>query len=195
MVDTSNKLKEIIELISKGKYFVINRPRQYGKTTTLSLLEQVLKDEYIVISINFQGIGEESFESSESFCLSFMRLVRESLDLVNISDEYKEAWFNKNVNDFIELNLHIKKMCKDQKIVLMIDEVDSASNNRVFLEFLGMLRNKYLARENRKDYTFHSVILAGIYDIRNIKLKLINEGYYTIHHRLQKVSLLILHGI
>ncbi|MCL2323948.1 MAG: AAA-like domain-containing protein [Oscillospiraceae bacterium] len=178
MVDISDNLKKITELITKGKYFVINRPRQYGKTTTLSCLERVLIDEYIVISINFQGIGEESFESSENFCLSFMELIRKSLNLVNISSEYKEAWFNKDVNSFIKLNIHIDNMCKDQKIVLMIDEVDATSNNRVFLEFLGMLRTKYLARGNRKDYTFHSVILASVYNIKNIKLKLINEGYY-----------------
>jgi hypothetical protein len=29
------------------------------------------------------------------------------------------------------------------------------------------------------DYTFHSVILAGVYDIKNIKLKLMSEGKYV----------------
>jgi hypothetical protein len=44
-------------------------------------------------------------------------------------------------------------MCQGQKIVLMIDEVDKASNNRVFIHFLGMLRDKFLARNKGKDYT------------------------------------------
>ena len=35
-----------------------------------------------------------------------------------------------------------------------------------------MLRNKYLQREEGEGYTFKSVILAGVYDIRNLKLKL-----------------------
>ena len=43
MVDTSNKINEIMKLIEKEKYFVINRPRQYGKTTTLYLLNKQLK--------------------------------------------------------------------------------------------------------------------------------------------------------
>ena len=34
MVDTTEQLKEIIKLIEQGKYFIINRPRQFGKTTT-----------------------------------------------------------------------------------------------------------------------------------------------------------------
>ena len=35
-----------------------------------------------------------------------------------------------------------------------------------------MLRNKYLDREKGKTVTFKSVILAGVYDIKNLKLKL-----------------------
>jgi len=60
----------------------------------------------------------------------------------------------------------------------MIDEVDNASNNRIFIQFLNTLREKYIARKKGRDYTFHSVILAGVYDIRNIKLKMIGEGKY-----------------
>ena len=36
MVDTSSKIAKILDLIEQGKYFTINRPRQFGKTTTLS---------------------------------------------------------------------------------------------------------------------------------------------------------------
>lgn len=55
-------------------------------------------------------------------------------------------------------------------IVLMIDEVDSASNNQVFIDFLEQLRMYYLNKD--KMSTFHSVILVGVYDIKNLKLKL-----------------------
>ena len=58
----------------------------------------------------------------------------------------------------------------------MIDEVDRTSNNRVFLLFLGMLRNSYLARDGGQMNAFHSVILAGVHDIKNIKQKLVKEG-------------------
>lgn len=43
MADTTNKLNEIVGLIDQEQYFTINRPRQYGKTTTLSLLRQILE--------------------------------------------------------------------------------------------------------------------------------------------------------
>ena len=55
-------------------------------------------------------------------------------------------------------------------IVLIIDEVDQASNNQVFLDFLAQLRGAYIRRD--KFPTFQSVILAGVHDIRNLQLKI-----------------------
>ena len=54
--------------------------------------------------------------------------------------------------------------------VLIIDETDSASNNEVFLDFLAQLRAAYLDRNATP--TFWSVVLAGVYDIRNIRRKI-----------------------
>lgn len=50
--------------------------------------------------------------------------------------------------------------------------MDKSSNNQLFLSFIGMLRNKYLDREVGRDYTFKSVILVGVYDVKTLKLKL-----------------------
>lgn len=52
-------------------------------------------------------------------------------------------------------------------IVLMIDEVDGASNNQVFFDFLAQLREYYLDWDHM--LVFHAVILAGVYDIKNLK--------------------------
>lgn len=38
MVDISEKINEIKKLVFKGKYFTINRARQYGKTTVINQL-------------------------------------------------------------------------------------------------------------------------------------------------------------
>lgn len=55
-------------------------------------------------------------------------------------------------------------------IVILIDEVDQAGNNDGFIKFLGGLRSMYLDRDSHP--TFQSVILAGVYDIKNLKLKI-----------------------
>ena len=54
----------------------------------------------------------------------------------------------------------------------MIDEVDKSSNNQLFLSFLGMLRNKYLLRNEGEDISFCSVILAGVHDVKSLKMKI-----------------------
>jgi hypothetical protein len=181
MVDISGKIAQIKKLIDSGSYFTINRARQYGKTTTLNELRKTLSGEYLIAKISFEGLGDESFSSPEKFCPIFVRQVVKSLQGPSAVEEegYIEKWAEFNAGDFILLNNHIAKMCREKKIILMIDEVDRTSNNRVFLQFVGMLRDKFLARKGGDDFTFHSVILAGVYDIKNIKLKLINEGLYT----------------
>jgi hypothetical protein len=179
MADITDKIEQIKRLVDSRSYFTINRARQYGKTTTLAMLERALKDEYTVASISFEGLGDESFESPEIFCRTFLALVRRALRFASAKKEYADKWVYGDVKTFVELSEHITELCKGKKLVLMIDEVDKTSNNRVFLHFLSMLREKFLARKNGKDSTFHSVILAGVYDIKNIKLKMIQEGAYA----------------
>ena len=188
MADISGKIEQITKLIDDRCYFVINRARQYGKTTMLFALERALKDRYTIISISFEGLGAESFASTESFCRDFLTLVSESLcgsnnnhssdHYINSDIDYARKWADGDVTTFKALGDHISRMCTGKEIVLMIDEVDKTTNNAVFLQFLSMLRDKFLARKRRKSFTFHSVILTGVYDIKNIKFKMIREGLY-----------------
>ncbi|MCL1918873.1 MAG: AAA-like domain-containing protein [Peptococcaceae bacterium] len=187
MVDIGYKTDQMQQLVDNGHYFTINRARQYGKTTALAWLRKKLQDEYIVISTSFEGIGNESFESPTAFCQTFMELIQDALTFTDVPDVYKENWADSDIITFAGLSKHITKMCTGKKVVLMIDEVDKISNNEIFLHFLGMLRTKFLAREDAQHDTFHSVILAGVYDIKNIKLKMINEGSYTASSEEQKL--------
>lgn len=58
----------------------------------------------------------------------------------------------------------------------MIDEVDSASNNQVFLDFLVQLRDNYISRDVNNSPAFHSVILAGVTDVKHLKTKIRPEN-------------------
>jgi len=175
MVDISGKLAQIKELIEYEHYFTINRARQYGKTTTLLALRCLLEKEFLIASISFEGLGDTCFASDEAFCLTFMEIVQRALRYTPADGEYISKWVNKEANSFKLLGNHITDMCEGKRIILLIDEVDKTSNNRVFLNFLSMLRTKYLAREAGDDYTFHSVVLAGVNDIKNIKLKIMRK--------------------
>ena len=176
MVNIEEKLKQIKLLIDDRHYFTINRGRQYGKTTTLTALESYLADEYTVISISFEGFGTAGFADDETFCQSFLKSISSYMSIVYSGQSYTTEWENESIKTFHLLSRHITDMCKDKKVILMIDEVDKASNYHVFLDFLNVLRSKYLLRAKGHDFTFHSVILAGVYDIKNIKSKMVQEG-------------------
>ena len=174
MVDISDKLEKIISLIESNKYFVINRPRQYGKTTILASVRKKLSNKYLVISISFEGADTESFLNTKNFCNLFIDLISESLEYADEEINKKFLEISNNIDSLIKLSRAITKFIKsiDKEVILIIDEVDKSSDNQVFLNFLGMLRNKYLQREEGYGATFKSVILAGVYDIKNLKLKL-----------------------
>ncbi|OQY47615.1 MAG: hypothetical protein B6242_04675 [Anaerolineaceae bacterium 4572_78] len=175
MVDTSKKLESILQLIEKGKYFTINRPRQFGKTTTLSILSRHLnqRDDYVVWSISFEGVGDAPFANEESFCPAFLKIIARTMMFINPKNSDYFAQASQQVHDFAELSQFISQYVSElnKQVVLLIDEVDKSSNNQIFLHFLGMLRNKYLQRDLGQDYTFQSVILAGVHDIKTLKTK------------------------
>ena len=64
-------------------------------------------------------------------------------------------------------------MESERPVILIIDEVDSATNNQAFLDFLAQLRQQYLARRKRLPYpAFQSVVLAGVTDVRHLKARI-----------------------
>ena len=101
----------------------------------------------------------------------------DNLEFINENESKRLLSIATDVKNLRDLSKVITKFIKESKkeVVLFIDEVDKSSNNQLFLSFLGMLRNKYLLRQQGKDRTFSSVILAGVYDIKNLKLKFRND--------------------
>ncbi len=187
MVDLSKRLVQMKKMIDKGNYFVINRARQYGKTTTLAALAEYLKDEYRVIFMDFQTIGNAMYENEDSFSRAFAACFLEEFQTSGKICEDKRPLAEQVIKEletvlveqnrpFYLMNLfrYLIAVCElsDRPLVLMIDEVDSAKNNQVFLDFLSQLRNYYLRRERKGTAAFHSVILAGVYDVKNLKRKL-----------------------
>ena len=180
MVDITKRLEIISKMIAKGDYFCINRGRQYGKTTTLAALADYLKDDYCVFSISFEGSDDSSFQNVASANAYFLKVLKRH-SRVNGSSEAMQSLLKEVVLmgckeiDTVDFSEIINELCtlSDKPIVVLIDEVDQASNNEGFIKFLGLLRNMYLSRETFP--TFKSIILAGVYDIKNLKLKMRSE--------------------
>ncbi len=185
MVRLDNRMDKIKRLfVDRGKYFVINRGRQYGKTTMLMALAEYLRNDYAVISMDFQMMSSASFADEQAFVISFIEYTEE---LVSVKKELKESIDVQAFQDLKALKeakrisldqlfRRLSRICSTSKkqVVLIIDEVDRAANNEIFLDFLAMLRRYYLDREDNP--SFYSVILAGVYDIKNLKIKFRSEG-------------------
>lgn len=176
MINMDSRLDEIEKMVDEKKYFTINRARQYGKTTMLNLTVKRLASKYTVFSVSFEGLGDSAFEKESSFCSIICRLMYDTIRYgevpaleTPVKNLIYETVKNSSVGDLFGLSGMISDLCSAAKrpLVLIIDEVDQASGHKVFLDFLGMLRSKYLKRATRP--CFQSVILAGVYDIKNLK--------------------------
>ena len=182
MVDITECLEIIRKMIVKGDYFCINRGRQYGKTTTLAALQNTLeKLGYTVFSLSFEGIAGDSFLNLNTILFKLVQKINDCIlwdEVKNISETSKglldelEKSSDASIDDVV-FSRTMSKVCKIEKTILLIDEVDQASNSASFIQFLGLLREMYLKRDTRP--TFQSVILAGVYDIKNLKLKIRTE--------------------
>ena len=179
MVNIDSRIDEIEKAVAKGEYITINRGRQYGKTTTLYHLAEKLQENYVVFSISFERMGEAEFGTDDALAYNFLDKMRKMLRVAKNANDYVRNSIKKVVEDNSEKSLirfsflddFFTDLCdnSDKPIVVIIDEVDSASNYESFIKLLRLLREKYLIREQIP--TFQSVILAGVYDIKNLKLK------------------------
>ncbi len=185
MVDISDKVREIKKLVDAGKYFTINRARQYGKTTTLAALKKALSCDYIVLSLDFQRLDKDVFENGASFSQAMARIILDlnEFESVAIPDQIISAFEKINKSDIKTVKMDdlfraFKRWIRmsDRPIVMMIDEVDSASNNQVFLDFLAQLRDSYISRDIDGIPAFQSVILAGVTDVKHLKTVIRDEA-------------------
>jgi hypothetical protein len=187
MVDVTAKMKVFETLIDRKNYFTITRARQFGKSSALNWILWNMSDRYLVIPASFEKYSEKDWTDDKSFCKFFCTKV---IDACTKIDDKSSVSFWQTVKrtqkfDFDVLSRKITNFCKKcgRKVVLLIDEVDKASNNDVFVRFLGMLRNMYLDREQNYDdaCTFWSVIIAGVYDVKNLKLKIRPESEHQFN--------------
>jgi AAA-like domain len=174
MADVTQKVDDTYKMVEEGDYFIINRPRQYGKTTMLHTISNRLIEsgKYVVFNISFEGIGDAIFNDEAKFSQGFVRLLAKYA--YESAPELK-PWLVKVATETDSLealgNVILELVSKtNKKVVVLIDEVDKSSNNQLFISFLALLRNQYLDRKRQP--TFHSIILAGVHDVKSLKLKM-----------------------
>ncbi len=190
MVDLTERVHKIAKLVDEKKYFTINRARQYGKTTTLAALERALADRYDVVTLDFQDMTDAVFRDESTFSKGLAQVICDAKDTMDIplpADIYSQLQELVGETRSIVLNDLFRifdRWCKksSKPVVLMIDEVDSATNNQVFLDFLGKLRSNYLKRQRKPSYRiFQSVILAGVTDVKHLRIKIRPDEQHKVN--------------
>lgn len=178
MVSIDCQVEYAARLVEENLYFCINRGRQYGKTTTLDFLRNHLQEKgYVVFSISFESLPDSAYESLETLLACTVDMMGQLLKWKGITNLNASAsqllnrlydQHNNSMELYVFRDL-IATLCSTNRCVLIIDEVDAAGNYPEFIKFLGLLRDMFLKRDEIP--TFQSVILAGVYDIKNLKLK------------------------
>ena len=183
MVDITERLEIIRKMVAKGDYFCINRGRQYGKTTTLKAISSNFSNEFCVFSLSFEGLADSAYADEEKLYAAIAYQMADAFEWSPLEgldkevSEYISAFCESHDEKCSERDLakFISNVChrNSKPVVVLIDEVDQAGNYPSFLKLLALLRRMYLDRDVKP--TFQSVILAGVYDIKNLKLKMRSE--------------------
>jgi hypothetical protein len=149
------------------------------------VLKTALASDYEVYSISFEALDSASYETDRHLAYAIiqqfmMASIKKGNSVSKAVQDIVSGAFTQNQStlqiNLMHFSMLITQMCQasSKPLVLAIDEVDQASNYESFIRLLGLLRAEYLEREDVP--TFQSVILAGVYDIKNLKLKMRPES-------------------
>ena len=145
-IERTDLIRKGMELVEGKRYFTIWAPRQTGKSTYFGQLAQkLIKAGYQVAHINFENYRNEPLHSFLN------RLSR------NLKEFWQIDFTNKTIGEIFE----IIETIKNEKFVLIIDEVEGI-NKEYFGDFLHSIRNAYHSRET---HSLKSVILVGVSNI------------------------------
>jgi len=176
-VDLTPQINNLRRLVEKRTYFVINRPRQFGKTTALNFLAQSLQasGKYAPVLISFQGFTQRSHITEARFFTTVAKHIAERVMRVfpNLPESTQAVSAVNDQDGFFDW---LRNLCEHlpKKLVLLIDEIDAAPEN-VIIGFLAGLREMYLQRA--QEPAPHCVCLAGMHDIKNLQARYREEKH------------------
>ena len=165
-------LNELLGLVRNKKYFVLHAPRQTGKTSALLALRDLLNDrgDYRCVYANV-----ESAQTARENVVEGVRTVLAEVAFqagMTLGDEslegiWPEALERAGPRGALRQALARWAQVDPKPLVLLLDEIDTLIGDTL-LAVLRQLRTGYADRPRRFP---HSVILCGVVDVRDYRIR------------------------
>jgi len=178
-----DKTQLIYELITRGKYYFLSRPRRFGKSLLISTLQAIFSGEKQLFDKLWINTADWEWIEYPIIMLDMSKFANETPEifaqtltdeLINISEQYHISVSGRTASDYLK-NL-IEKLYKTsgQKIVVLIDEYDKP--------LLDQLTDMEIAKANQK-------ILRAFYTILKAQDKYLKFVFLTGVTQFAKVNL------
>ena len=168
-------LDQVLMLIDQQKYFVLHAPRQTGKTTYLLALMDYLNQEGRYRCLYF---NVEAAQSAREDVRRGVRVILEEIALradASLNDAFvRDTWpgiFERS-GEHGALNSLLTRWAEHspQPLVLLIDEIDTLVGDTL----IAVLRQLRAGYDKRPAFFPQSVILCGVWDVRDYRLRSAN---------------------
>ena len=166
------EVDELLLLIRQRKYFVLHAPRQTGKTSALLALRDELNagGELRCVYVNVEG-GQSAREdvgaALRAILSALARGARETLDDPFLAEVWPGILETAGPHDALRETLARWAESDARPLVLMIDEIDALIGDTL----LAVLRQLRAGYPERPDRFPQSVILCGVRDVRDYRIR------------------------
>ncbi len=168
------ELDDILGLIRDERYFVLHAPRQTGKTSTLLALRDLLNSgaegDFRCVYVNVetaQSAGEDVGAAMQAVLAALARQERITLHAQHLRAIWREALADTGPHEALQETLGRWAEADARPLVLLIDEIDMLIGDTL----LAVLRQLRAGYPNRPRHYPQSVILCGIRDVRDYRIR------------------------
>jgi hypothetical protein len=167
MLSPSQRLPNLLRLISQRNYFVIHAPRQIGKTTAMMRLAEELTQsgQYAAVVVSVE-VGSPFSDDPGQAELAILGAWRDTIAIRLPQQLRPPTWVYAEAGQRIRANLQAWAQVCPLPLVVLIDEIDSLQN-QALISFLRQLRDGY---PNRPQNFPMSIGLIGMRDVRDYKI-------------------------
>ena len=172
-------LDYVLNLIREKKYFTLHGPRQTGKTSALKALENHLNSgaagEYRCLCVNIKAAEAHRGNLSQAMARILNELAGRSRRMLgdnSLEDIVSEVLASGRPATALWKSLTRWARADARPRVLLIDEIDALAGDTL-LSVLRQLRSGY---DERPDRFPHSVVLCGVREVRDYRMRLDSTG-------------------